>query len=69
MGLIVTIGKEITDAGGGFDDFETVKGLEDIGGLNDWTVVPVPVEDFEEAAILTLGALVVGKALRGASAP
>ncbi len=60
-GLLATIGKEIVDAGGGFDDFETIKGLEDIGGLNDWIVIPVEVDGAGDAAILTLGALVVGK--------
>lgn len=63
VGLLATIGKEVVDAGGGFDDFETVKGLEDISGLTDWIVIPVAVENAGDAAILTLGALVVGKTL------
>lgn len=63
LGFLATLGKEIVDAGGGFDDFDKIKGLEDIGGLTDWTVVPVPVENAGDAAILTLGALVVGKTL------
>ncbi len=62
-GFFATLGKEIIDAQGGFDDFETIKGLEDIGGLTDWTVVPVPVDNMKEAAVLTLGALVIGKTL------
>ena len=59
VGLIVTIAKELVDSG---ESFETVKGLEDISGLNDWTTVPVPVDDIEDAVVLTLGALVIGKA-------
>ncbi|MBE9531537.1 MAG: DUF799 family lipoprotein [Proteobacteria bacterium] len=59
LGLLATIAKELVDSG---ESFETVKGLEDISGLNDWTTVPVPVESIENAAILTLGALVIGKA-------
>ena len=63
MGLLATIAKEIVDVGGSTDSFETVRGLDDITGLTDWTIVPVPVEDVKSAAVLTLGALVVGKAL------
>ncbi len=63
LGLVAGIGKEIVDTTGGFDDLDKIHGLEGIGGLNDWSTVPIVTEKIKDAAILTLGSLVAGKVL------
>jgi len=62
-GLIAGIGKELIDSAGGFDDFDKIHGIEDIKGLNDWSTVPVAVEKTRDAAILSVGSMVVTKVL------
>ncbi|MBI5233642.1 MAG: DUF799 family lipoprotein [Deltaproteobacteria bacterium] len=62
-GVGIAVVKEATEAKSKMESFETVPGLDDISGIRDWQILPLPLEKAEYAAILTLGAKVLGKVL------
>ncbi|MEE9542234.1 MAG: GNA1162 family protein [Thermodesulfobacteriota bacterium] len=61
IGIVAAIAKEIIDRGGS-NDLDKIHGIEDIDGLTDWSIVPIEAEKVSEAAIWSVGSMVVTKA-------
>lgn len=64
VGTGFTIAKELMDAREGLDKYSTIKGLEDIPGLKDWTILrAAQTRQMGDAAAFSLGESIITKAL------
>jgi hypothetical protein len=64
MGEGLAVLKELRDAKDGLEDFNLIPGIKEIPGLKDWHIMKIiKVKEARDAAIISLGKKVIGKAL------
>ncbi len=64
-GEALAVLKELRDEKEGLEDFSLINGIEEIPGLKDWHIMKIiKVKNARDAAIISLGEMVLGKALR-----
>ncbi len=62
-GALGAVGKTALDLTDDMDEYTVVKGLVEMPGIKEWEIIPVVWDNVEEAAILSLGTMVLGKVM------